>query len=229
LKLSDAEARSANFDGTGDGGLDGFFIDQNEDLLRLIQCKYSETIERDARDAFVTLPHKLKSPERIAESNPSIYDCSLQFKEGLERNLGVHMTFVFLGQNRGEYTDEIKALVKGSLPAEEAARYEVEVIGIDELILRYAARNPFGLLIPHSKTLQFETDAVLNYEKGAIKGLVMNVTGRDLARSGDSPEMFLANFRYFLDARNKVNAKYQTRFRSPRSARMSGLTTTVSR
>jgi hypothetical protein len=99
--LSDAEARAANFDGTGDGGLDGFFIDQNEDLMRIVQCKYSETIERDARDAFVTLPHKLRATERIAETNPSIYDCSLQFKEGLDRNLGVHMTFVFFGSNRG--------------------------------------------------------------------------------------------------------------------------------
>ena len=205
--LPDSEARAANFDGEHDAGLDGFFIDPNEDLIRLIQSKYSETIERDARDSFTTLPAKLKNPERLAQTNPGIYECGVQFVDGLRNNFGIHMTFVFLGTNRPEYTDEMKNLIRTSLPAEERERYVIEVIGIDELQIRYLARNPFGLTVPPNKVLRFASDARLAYQNEGIQGLVLTVNGRDLANFGDRPEMFMANFRYFLDLRNRVNSK----------------------
>jgi len=205
--LPDSEARAANFDGEHDAGLDGFLIDPNEDLIRLIQCKYSETIERDARDSFTTLPTKLRDPERIARTNQGIYECSRQFVDGLRNNLGIHMTFVFLGTNRPEYADEMNNLIRASLPPEERERYVIEVIGIDELQIRYLARNPFGLTVPPHKTLQFASETVLTYQNQRIEGLVATVNGRNLADFGDKPEMFMANFRYFLDLRKRVNSK----------------------
>lgn len=205
--LPDDDARASNYDGEHDGGLDGFFLDTNEDLIRLIQCKYSETIEPDARDSFTTLPHKLKRPENVAKNNPRIYECSRQFVEGLAKNLGVHMTFVFLGTNRPEYTDQMKNLIEETLPAEEKQRYVIEVVGIDELIVRYLARNPFGLAIPPHRTLTFTGDSILEYQKGKIHGIVANVDGHALAEFGNKPDMFLANFRYSLDLRNRVNSK----------------------
>lgn len=205
--LSDSEAHSSNFDGPGDGGLDAFSIDLNDNLVRLIQCKYSENIERDARESFITLPHKLRDPQKVAETNPSIYDCSLRFVECIKANFGVHMTFVFLGDNRAEYTDDLSALIKRTLPPEERDRYTIEVIGIDELMTRYLARNPYGLKVPTKKILTFNSDSFVQYQADSLNGLVVNVSGKDLAQFGDKPEMFLANFRYFLDLRNKVNSK----------------------
>ncbi|MCX5850977.1 MAG: hypothetical protein NT072_02795, partial [Deltaproteobacteria bacterium] len=108
--LSDNDAKTNNYDGPKDGGLDGFFIDYNEDLVRLIQCKYSDNIEREARESFITLPHKLREPERIAETNPSIYECSTQFVECIKSNFSVYMTFVFVGANQPRYSDELNDL-----------------------------------------------------------------------------------------------------------------------
>jgi hypothetical protein len=205
--LSDSEARAANFDGTNDGGLDGFFVDSHEDTVRLVQCKYSPNIEREATESFTTLPTKLRNPQRIAETNPDIYDCSSEFTKCIGNNFGVLMTFVFMGDNRPEYSDNMKNLVRDSLPPDEKDRYFVEVIGINELINRYLARSPFGLTVPPQKILGFSSSNFLEYSSAGVRGIALHVNGQQLAAFGDKPDMFMANFRYSFDLRNKVNNK----------------------
>ncbi|MBA7599514.1 hypothetical protein ES703_06548 [subsurface metagenome] len=205
--LSDSDARAANYDGPNDGGLDGFYIDENENLVRIVQCKYSESIERADRESFTTLPHRLRDPEKVAESYPRIYDCSTQYRDCLNNNYDTYLSFVFIGENRSEYTDELQSLLLNTLPEEQKGRFVIEVIGIDELITKYLSKNPFGIDIPESEVLRYSGDDIISYETEAIKAKVLTVKGSDLAAFGNSPRMFLANFRYFLDLRNRVNSK----------------------
>jgi hypothetical protein len=213
--LSDMDARASNYDGPDDGGLDGFFIDESDNLVRIIQCKYSENIEREDRESFITLPHKLDDPERIAETNPRIYDCSKQYCDYVKRNFDLYLAFVFIGQNRPEYTDELKRIIQKSLPPELKERFVIEVIGIDELIIKFLSTSPFGINIPESKILEYTGDQLLTYEAGDIKAIVATVNGKNLASFGNSPDMFLANFRYFLDLRNRINNKIAETIQAP--------------
>jgi len=202
--LSDSDAKNANYDAVNDGGLDGFYIDSNEAVIHILQCKYTSNLERDERESFTTLPHKLGSPDRIALSNPHIYECSKTYAESLEVNYSVQMSLIYLGDNPSD-ADGLNSIIQQSLPNGDRERFMVEIISIDDLIVRYLAKNAYGLTVPTHKTLKFLNSSHLRYSNDDINGIVISVAGNELARFGKEPEMFMENFRYFLDLRNKVN------------------------
>ncbi len=171
-----------------------------------MQCKYSESIDREAGESFLLLPHKLSDPESIATQNPRIYPCSCQYNSLFDNNYDVYMAFVFIGENRPEYSDKLKSQFLATIPSDSRARFTIEVIGINELITRYLAKNPYGISVPENKILRYKGSKVLEYSNENVTGLIATVSGRDLAQFGESPEMFLANFRFFLNLRNRVNS-----------------------
>lgn len=215
--ISSSESRLANCDGSGDGGLDGFYVDEEENVIRLIQCKYSDEISREARESFISLPNKLSDSHSVAVTNPLIYDQSCRFNESIERNYDVFLSFVYLGETNPNTKDELNNLLLTTLPLNLKDRVKIEIIGLHEIINKYLSKSPYMLDIPASKELNFapsditsETETESSYlylHNNNYKALVLTVKGNELAKFGNTPNMFGANFRYALDNRNRTNSK----------------------
>jgi len=207
--LADKDALESNRDATNDRGLDSFIIDEHDNSIRLIQCKYSEEVSRDENENIILLPNKLSDPKKAAQLWPSISDASELFREYFDYNFDVYIYIVFIGESRHEVVQSLKQQLDNSVAKDIQHRYSVEVIGIQELIRRYLAKSPYDLLVPKKKTLELKNGEFLTYKNDSIDGIVAVVNGNELATFADSPAMFLANFRFFLDLRNRVNSTIQ--------------------
>ncbi len=207
LLLADSEAKTANTDGPGDGGLDGFHVSDEEGVVYLVQCKYTDAYGLDELRSFASLPKRMESPDRIVDESKAIYRESDRLKKCLENMYSVSLLFVHIGTASPEHSDQLRDALRAQYPQAEEERFTSEIVGWKQLRNKYLAIGPFASPPPESKDLVYMESGVLLHESESLRVASVMVGGRELADFGNSPEMFAANFRYFLDLRNPVNSR----------------------
>ncbi|MDU5019522.1 MAG: AIPR family protein [Clostridiales bacterium] len=216
-ELSDDE--SINYTdtlGKGDGGIDGWYFDEEENIFHLYQVKYSEspletTFNSSPISELLNGLDIVKDYSTASAKNKKLGKISKNLIDAKNNEASIVLNCILFGTISSSAKLEMK-----NRCASNSEKPQYEFWDIDKLYDLYISRE----IGEDLSGVNINVDLVdKNYIKvqspennsGIGESIVINLGGKQLASAVENyiPKIFGSNVRYNLGRRNKVNAKIQ--------------------
>lgn len=198
----------------GDGGLDGWFFDNTEQLFNLHQVKCpdnptgSKVGPEPIRELFTALDI-LSDHTTAYERSEKLGRISSELSDAVDSGVQVILNCIVFG----ELTEDAKSEFQNRCES-NAFKPKAEIWDINRLYELYVTRETVEDLTGISIKIPIEDNQLIELEapdvdNGIGRSLVVNLTGKDFTKSikDHNPQIFGLNVRFHLGHQNRVNTR----------------------
>lgn len=200
----------------GDGGLDGWYFNEEEQIFHLYQIKYSEsplntTFNSSPVSEILNALDIVKDYSTAVEKSKKLAHISKNLLDAKSDGASIVLNCIVFG----DISDSVKKEMKNRCLT-NSLEPQYEIWDINRLYELYISReigedlSGINISIDLIDNNYIKVNAP-NNNSGIGESIVINLGGKELATAAQkyTPKVFGSNVRYSLGKRNKVNAKIQ--------------------